>query len=273
MNLTNLFLASFVAFTTFNCCHAQEAQQALEAIGPPSTQLREEFKLDPFYQKVLLIEGFPIVASQKVSDAAIHEAANTVRNMLANRADILAALKQNRIRLAVMAVDERTTDLPEHADLTPADYWNRRARGLGATRARPAVSCAEENLLNLKGDPYATESILVHEFAHAIHVMGINAIDSSFDERLEVAYQSAMKRGLWKGLYAAENSGEYFVHNHVNTRQELQKYDPAVAKLCEEVFGDNDWRYVRSDAESRQKEKHLESLDRTKLPQFQWEEK
>ena len=31
-------------------------------------------------------------------------------------------------------------------------------------------------------------------------------------------------------------------HNHVNTRKELVEYDPAVAKLCEEVFGkENPW--------------------------------
>lgn len=51
-----------------------------------------------------------------------------------------------------MAQDEMTTDVPEHCDLRPKDYWDRRARRLGATDARPAVSCGEENLLCLPGD-------------------------------------------------------------------------------------------------------------------------
>ncbi|MFQ5808669.1 MAG: alpha/beta hydrolase [Armatimonadota bacterium] len=31
-----------------------------------------------------------------------------------------------------MSEDEFTTDVPEHSDLEPAAYWDRRARGLGA---------------------------------------------------------------------------------------------------------------------------------------------
>ena len=38
--------------------------------------------------------------------------------------------------------------------MTPKAYWDKRARGLGATPERPAVSCGEENLLNLQGDWY-----------------------------------------------------------------------------------------------------------------------
>ena len=46
-------------------------------------------------------------------------------------------------------------------------------RGLGATPSAPAVSCAEENLLEHPNDPYFEECICIHEFAHAIHQMGM----------------------------------------------------------------------------------------------------
>ncbi|MDA7675153.1 hypothetical protein N8583_02130, partial [Akkermansiaceae bacterium] len=46
-------------------------------------------------------------------------------------------------------------------------------------------------------------------------------------------------------------------HNHVNTRAELIAYDPAIAKLCAEVFGENDWVYQRPDHPSRKNEPHL----------------
>ena len=91
---------------------------------------------------------------------------------------------KNRVRMAVMAPTELTTDIPEHSDLKPKEYWDRRARGLGPTRRRPAVSSAEENLLNLRGDRYRKENILVHEFAHAIHEMALNTVDPKFDARL-----------------------------------------------------------------------------------------
>ncbi|RYD23550.1 MAG: hypothetical protein EOP88_03750 [Verrucomicrobiaceae bacterium] len=259
---------------------------AADQVQPVSDYVRKEFKLAPFYQKMILIEGFPVVSSEKVNDAAVVESAVIVRGMLDGRDDIFRALAKGHIRLTVMATSERTCDVPEHSDLTPKAYWNRRARGLGATRERPSVSCAEENVLCCKGDPYSTESILVHEFAHAIHIMGLEKVDPTFDRRLKEAYDAAMAAGKWQKLYAAENHAEYWaeavqswfgtnrendaIHNHVNTRKELIEYDPAVAKLCEEIFGKNKWQYRRADDRARRNEPHLKNLDRDKLPVFAW---
>ena len=47
----------------------------------------------------------------------------------------------------------------------------------------------------------------------------------------------------------------------------------AIAKLCAEVFGENDWVYQRSDHPSRKNEAHLKNLDRSKLKPFKWDEK
>jgi hypothetical protein len=260
--------------------HAQTIQ------SPVPEAVRKEFNLSPFYKKVVMLDGFPLVASDKVKDAALSEAALIVKSMLANRSDILKAMAKNHTRLAVMATSERTCDIPEHSDLTPSSYWNSRARGLGASSDRPAVSCAEENLLCSPGDPYSTENILVHEFAHAIHQMGLSTTDPTFDSRLKATYDSAIKAGKWQHCYAAENYAEYWaeavqswfgtnrendsLHNHVNTRQELIDYDPDVAKLCAEVFGDNKWQYRRADDPARKNEAHLKKLDRSKLEPFRW---
>ena len=256
---------------------------------PIPDDLRKEFDLKPHYQKVLLIDTFPIVASEKVQDAALYEAATIIQSMLKNRPDIIRELAKNKIRYSIMSPDERTCDIPEHSDLTPPAYWNRRARGLGATRERPSVSCGEENLLHNPGDPYSTESICVHEFAHAIHLMAVNNLDPTFDQRLKKTYEEAMARGLWGGKYAASNKEEYWAeavqswfgtnrendhdHNHVNSRTELVDYDPAIAKLCAEIFGENNWRYIRSDHPSRKNEPHLKNLDRSKLAPFGWTSK
>lgn len=116
---------------------------------PP--EVRERFSLDDFYQQCIVVEGMPIVASEKVNASAMIETAHIVTSMLKERPDVFHQLAKNRVRLSVMAASERTCDIPEHSDLTPREHWNRRARGLGATHARPSVSCAEENVLNLKG--------------------------------------------------------------------------------------------------------------------------
>jgi hypothetical protein len=180
-----------------------------------------------------------------------------------------------------------TTDVPEHSDLTPKQYWDRRARGLGATKERPSVSGAEENLLCLKGDPYRNENITIHEFAHAVHLMAVNEVDKTFDQRLREAFEAAKAGGLWKETYALTNDREYFAegvqswfdcnapkgheHNGVDTREKLRAYDPGLAKLCTEVFGDGEWRYERPDSPRRLKEPgHLAGFDRGAAPAFAW---
>ena len=137
--------------------------------APVPESVRRDFNLSPFYQKYVDVGGMPVVGSTNVTDFALREAAWIVGRMLEQRADILQAMATNKTRVAVMACTEYTTDIPEHSELKSRVFWDRRARGLGATPSAPAVSCGEENLLCLPGDPYSTENICVHEFAHAIH--------------------------------------------------------------------------------------------------------
>ena len=258
---------------------AAPPESAYELTPPPA-----EWKLDPFYTKHVSAGGIPVVASEKVCDHALFEAAWIIDQMLRERPDVRETIIKNRVRCAVMAVSELTTQIPEHSDLKPAKYWDRRARGLGATKVRPAVSCGEENLLNYPGDPYASESILVHEFAHVIHQMGLKEIDSDFDERLRKLYRSAMEHGLWKGTYAASNAAEYWAegvqswfdtnrppdhdHNHVDAREELEEYDPELAALIAEAFGNSTWRYRRP--ADRASALHLAGYDPAAAPRFAW---
>ena len=179
--LTVVFIACVLFLSTQLTLTAQSVS-ILEPVLPPIA-VRETFNLDPFYEQWVDVEGLPVIASAKVNPYAVKEAAYLIRQMIGHRQDVLQALTQNNVRFAVMAYNELTTQIPEHSDLQPDFYWDRRARGLGSTPARPAVSCGEENLLNYQGDPYSTENILVHEFAHAIHQMGLKTVDPSFDDR------------------------------------------------------------------------------------------
>ena len=253
-------------------------------VHEPSPAVRSAFGLSSFYQQWVNVDGFPVVASRRVSPYAVKEAAWLIRRLIGHRPDLLRAMAQNRIRFSVMAHDEVTTDIPEHSDLRPGFYWDRRARGLGPTLARPSVSCGEENLLNYPGDPYTTENILVHEFAHAIHLMGLNTVDINFDERLRETFEKARSNGLWNGTYASSNKEEYWAegvqswfdtnreydseHNHVNTREEVKDYDRGLAVLLADVFGDTDWRYTRP--ATRVQLPHLRGFSAQNLPQFRW---
>lgn len=258
---------------------------AAVAQGDPRLQVgKPPAGFPAFYKKHVSVGGFPVVASEKVSDYALLEAGFLINKMLSERPDVIQALTENGVRFAIMAPDEFTTDIPEHSDLTPKKYYDRRARGLGPTKRRPAVSCGEENLLCLKGDPYGTENILIHEFAHAIHLMGLNTTDPNFDARLKATYEAAMREKLWEGKYASRNKEEYWAegvqsyfdtnrmpdhdHNHVRTRESLEKYDPRLAMLIDETFRKLPWRYVRPDA--RTDPGHLAGFDRSQAGRFEW---
>ena len=288
----------FVAFALLCSCvlaHASAARSEDVVVAPPA-ELVARLSLSPLYTKCVIVEGLPVVGSSKVSDYGLLEAAYLIRQEVGPRKEILRAMAANGVRFAVMAPTEMTTDVPEHSDLTPRNFWNRRARGLGATAARPAVSCGEENLLCLRGDPYATENILLHEFAHAMHEMGLNTIDPTFDARLLKTYASAKAEGLWAGTYAMENRMEYWAegaqswfdtnrandneHGPIDTREKLKGYDPRLAELLTEVFGDRAWRYVRPErraesmppADAQLGLAHLAGFDPATFAPFRWPE-
>ena len=265
----------------------------------------QAFRFDPpdkdgvpaFYTQRVTAGGFPIVASAKVNPYALKEAAYLVDLMLAKRPDVRTAMIGSGARLCVLAHDEFTTDQPEFARLreqsvrrfhgiSGRDYWDARARGMGGSERDPLCSCAEENLLGYPGDPYAAECILIHELAHNIHLRGMLNVAPSFDARLKAAYEAAMANGLWKGKYASVNHHEYFAegvqswfdnnrendhdHNHVNTREELLEYDPRLAEICREVFGDTELRYTKP---ATRLSGHLEGYDPARAPRFKWPER
>ena len=59
-------------------------------------------------------------------------------------------------------------------------------------------------------------------------------------------------------------------HNHVDTRTELKEYDPGLAAICEEVFGDTKLVYSKP---TTRLHGHLEGYDPSKSPKFVWPER
>ena len=291
--------------TTLGHRFAVVGQQDETEFTVTSTVPVQAFRFDPpdkdgvpaIYTQRVSAGGFPIVASANVNPYALQEAAYLVDLMLAKRPDVRAAMIRSGARLCVLAHNEFTTDQPEFARLSrraPSgfegisgkDYWDARARGMGGSQQDPFCSCAEENLLGYPGDPYAAECILIHELAHNIHLRGLVNVDPTFDDRLKATYDAAMAAGLWKGKYPSVNHHEYFAegvqswfdnnreddhdHNHVNTREELLEYDPRLAALCREVFGDTELRYTKP---ATRLEGHLKGYDPATAPRFEWPER
>ena len=83
-----------------------------------------------------------------------------------------------------------------------------------------------------------------------------------------------------KACYAGKNRGEYFAegvqcwyntnrtmdhdHNHIRTREQLKAYDPALAKLCSDILGESEWRFVSP--RKRAGRDHLKNYNPAKAP-------
>ncbi len=222
--------------------------------------------LDPFYARLCDYQRvFRSPVRRNVPETALQAAWGIVATMLDAHPQIAEQMLEHELIIGVVAEDEGITELPEYAFLRddPVTDWDARSRGFGGNVQVPLMSGAEENLLCYETDPYLGESIFVHEFAHTMKDMGIALVDPQFNAALDLAYQAAIAAGLWADTYAlstieeywAEGVQDYFntnleaiptngIHNDINTREELEAYDPTLYAMIDRVFGGLDWTPV-----------------------------
>lgn len=230
------------------------------ADSPVISSPPKSLNLDPFYKKYMTANGIHITSSWRVPDSAMVQAWNIVKFMTNGLPEnVLQAMVKVNTRVTVMARYEGTTDVPEHAHLAKDTTlnWDLRARGLGGDLDLPLTSCAEENLLCYQIDKYHAEDILIHEFAHTIHGVGILSTDTTFNGLLQEKLDKAIAEGKYKRTYAATNLWEYWAegvqnwfnvntevakpdgkHNWVNTRDDMKKYDPDLYEIVGRYFQD-----------------------------------
>ena len=235
---------------------AQKDKECVPEITAPPAAL----KLDPFYKKYMDANGIPVISSHRVPDSALVKAWEIVYFMTKDLpAKVLKNMQKEGARMGVMARYEGTTDIPEHAHLANDTTlnWDVRARGLGGDLESSLTTCAEENLLCYQIDKYHAEDIAIHEFAHAVHLIGIAPIDKSFNDKLQALLDKAVAQGKYKGTYAKTNLYEYWAegvqnwfnvnaeveypdgkHNWVNTREDMKKYDPELYAVVAKYFSE-----------------------------------
>ena len=244
---------------------------------PPPKEVRDFFELDPFYQQWISVNGFPVVSSAKVNPFALKEAAWLIWQMIGQSPAVLHILADKQIRFTVIGHTEILPDIPEYSDHVDFLTYRIRGTGGGGVAGHIAVTGSEEILLEKKG----LYNVLIHEFAHAIHRFGLNTIDPTFDTRLNIAYEAAMANGLWQGTYAASDRREYWAEgtlgwlhpqgggsfsNYGTTRGALKAYDPGLAALLAEIYGDSDWVYTP--IEARLHLPHLQGFNPQNSPTF-----
>ena len=223
------------------------------------SEVPSNFGFDPFYKKFCDMDGIPIISSQVVSDHALQQAYYIVKNMLLAIPYVKDEFVESGIYIAIIGKNENQTTLPEYSHMD-SEYWDNRARGLGASGKVKITSVGEENLLCLNSDRYQGENILVHEFAHTIHLMGLRKTIFGFEARLRLLYYVGKFEGLWRETYAGSNIKEYWaegiqtyfrtniekqnpdgIHNSVNTPEELAEYDPRLYKFIDGIYGGFNW--------------------------------
>ena len=248
---------------------------AVQGAGTPPaiTAPPPGLKADSFYTRYVAAAGIPILSSSKVPDAALLAAHDIVAGMVSHRPDLAAAMVRSGTRVAIMAEDEYTTDLPEqrhwtrpdrddprltrceriHYDarigaMTDREYWNGRARGMGGT----FTSGAAEDIMGLRSSRYWGETIFVHEFSHGV-LAAVAEVDPALYAAVERAYGAARTAGKWKDEYAATSIDEYWAEGtqfwfesnrlaafdgiRILNHDDLKRYDPALYAALGRVYG------------------------------------
>lgn len=219
-----------------------------------------ELKLDPFYKKYMNVNGIHVVSSWRVPDSCFYAAYVSIKALTdVLPKEVLESMTSRNTRIGIMARYEGTTDIPEHAFLANDTTlnWDVRARGLGGSIRMPFSTCAEENILAYQIDKYHAEDILIHEFAHTIHNVGISPVYPDFNNELKASLDAAVAKGRWENVYASTNIEEYWAegvqnwfnvnaevdkdggdgkHNKINTRDELKRYDPGLYAILARFF-------------------------------------
>lgn len=220
----------------------------------------------PFYKRYINGGGVIIVSSEKVSDAALVAARKTVVFLMSKRPDLQAALVANHPRIAIMALSETASDLPEFGPESDGEW------GLGQMPGDP-TSLVSEGGVCYPGNPEYRANFLVHEFVHIIHNLALPAVEPWAVDEIYAAYRAAVERGEFKAPgdeppggatpFEAYGDDEYF-STAVNawydldeswpgpwmdvrkggqsprsgTRAELEDRDPAMAAIIRRYFPD-----------------------------------
>lgn len=249
-------------------------------IPPP-----KKFQIDPYYQKFTYAREFPIVG-RAACDPALLKANDTVRKMFAYRHDLLKTLINRGVKMVVLAEDERVADLPELSQVDSArhDLLTRslgfspdhnlivvdernvlgdpRQEAIGSNQTIQLMADAVfQCTANRPVDPnWELRGNAVQQYE-----LRVKRLDKEFGERVDRLFRSAREQGKWKGTSAWHSPQDYWTAGvlawfdaagqdgvaedarfPIQTREQLQEYDPPLDDLVREVMayeGHVDWRY------------------------------
>ena len=276
-------------------------------VTAPPPEIVARFNLDTtFYKKYADANGYPILASGKVPDAALAIVRDQVNYMLAHRPDVRDTMIARGARIGIMAETEYTMTVPEQRDwvvpkyldprltvqeraryyepgglgsMSAEGYWNPRARGMGGT----FTTCAEENVLGYYGTRYWGTNICVHEFSHGIMGAGIGNADPKWFQDIVDSYKAAKAACGMDSLpslptargYAGNTFNEYwatgvewYVGNGGRDRALLKQIDPRLYELVSRLIPENKHLPVRANVSNIGNRQAMDEYVRTRNPEW-----
>ena len=122
----------------------------------------------------------PIGCYPCVDDAALRSAAHIAARMLeCSPPSLRRRMAAAGACIGVIGKAQHTSDIPAHRFLRSMQTFDGRSfddgcRGVGGVPGCACTSVGEENLLMHEDDSFSQESIMVHEFAHAVMNLGFD---------------------------------------------------------------------------------------------------
>ena len=210
---------------------------------------------DYFSQIYTTDTGINIYAVSDVKHGSLVKAGKMVDIMLNKRRDIAQEITNQKGGLSILAYNEHAYMQPNLRFYYDRDYLY--VEGFGGEIAQ----CTEYNLERVKDiTAYPDESILAHEFAHTIHITGIQNGDPKFYKRIEDTFEKVRQEGKWENTYSGSNPYEYFAvgttiwfnvmseskdgsfdgtRSAINTREELKEYDIDLYNILADFYDDD----------------------------------
>lgn len=216
--------------TTFHLSPEQDWRyhwlQPLPNVTAPPTKLN----INPYYTKFTWADEFPVIGRQ-ASDAALLKAGDTINKMFAYRHDILKAMIADGLKLVVLGLNEKMSDLPELKNATGTNI-DLTIRSMGYEPDIKLLVVPEENVLGNPNDADVGPCLEIRELAEALYYvcgtrpvdpnwnhrgrdvqqyeMRVKRVDVELDQKLAQLYEAAMSRGMWKDTRAVQGRVEYW---------------------------------------------------------------
>ncbi len=218
---------------------------------------------DPFYKVFTTTKDGIVIKSSEDVDVHVHgKAMEIIDIMLSKVPEVAEVLRKHKAEVAIYGIHETAYSVPEHRG--GYHVMDRHVEGFGGTVEGPVSSISEVNVMRFvrgeRATTYKNEMILVHEFAHGLHLIGIDYLeDKQLSNQVKQTHLAAKNADKWPNTYAISNHEEYFAtlsaiwfnvmeegkdgawdgtRGPVNTREELYRYDREGYELMTRIYPD-----------------------------------